>query len=57
MPASPGVDLACRLWALERRARAASLHRLGLTVLDWDPRESLELALAGFNRTRRRLAG
>ena len=57
MPASPSVDLACRLWALERRARAASLQRLGLTVLEWDPREPLELALAGFNPARRRLAG
>ena len=57
MPASPGVDLACRLWVLERRARAASLQRLGLMVLDWDPREPLELALAGVNRPRRRLAG
>jgi uncharacterized protein (DUF58 family) len=57
MPASPSVDLACRLWALERRARAASLQRLGLTVLEWDPSEPLELALAGFNPVRRRLAG
>jgi uncharacterized protein (DUF58 family) len=57
MPASPSVDLACRLWVLERRARAAALQRLGLMVLDWDPREPLELVLAGFNRTRRRLAG
>ena len=57
MPESPSVVLACRLWALERRARAASLQRLGLGVLDWDPRQPLEVALAGFNRTRRRLAG
>src|SRR5437879_4360711 len=51
---SRSVDLACRLWALDRQARAAALHRLGLTVLNWDPRESLEAALAGFNRSRRR---
>jgi uncharacterized protein (DUF58 family) len=52
--ASTSVDLACRLWALERRARAAALHRLGLTVLEWDTREPLEGALAGFTRSRRR---
>ena len=51
---SRSVDLACRLWALDRQARSAALHRLGLTVLDWDPRESLEAALAGFTRSRRR---
>ena len=51
---SPSVDLACRLWALERRARAAALHRLGLTILEWDPREPLEATLAGFTRSRHR---
>jgi uncharacterized protein (DUF58 family) len=48
------VDLACRLWALERRARAAALDRLGLTVVEWDTREPLEAALAPFSRSRRR---
>jgi uncharacterized protein (DUF58 family) len=57
MPTSPSVDLACRLWALERRARAASLQRLGLRVLEWDPRQPLELALAAFNPVRRRMMG
>jgi uncharacterized protein (DUF58 family) len=57
VPESPSVDLACRLWTLERRARAASLQRLGLRVLDWDPRQALELALAGFNPVRRRMMG
>ena len=58
IPPSTSVDLACRLWALERRARAAALQRLGLTVLEWDPAESLEVALGGLTRSRRRgLAG
>jgi uncharacterized protein (DUF58 family) len=57
MPESPSVGLACRLWALERRTRAASLQRVGLRVLDWDPRQPLELALAAFNPGRRRLVG
>jgi len=51
---SPSVELACRLWALERRARADALHRLGLTILEWDPREPLEATLAGFTRSRHR---
>ena len=51
---SPSADLACRLWALERRSRAAALHRLGLTVLEWDTREPLEAALAPLSRARRR---
>lgn len=54
IPQSPSVDLACRLWALERRARAAALDRLGLTVVEWDTREPLEAALAPFSRSRRR---
>ena len=54
IPESPSVDLACRLWALERRARAAALDRLGLAVVEWDTRESLEAALAPFSRSRRR---
>jgi uncharacterized protein (DUF58 family) len=57
MPESLSVDLACRLWALERRVRAASLQRLGLRVLDWDPHQPLELALAAFNPGRRRMVG
>jgi uncharacterized protein (DUF58 family) len=51
---SPSADLACRLWALERRSRAAALHRLGITVLEWDTRQPLEAALAPLSRARRR---
>jgi uncharacterized protein (DUF58 family) len=54
IPPSPSVDLACRLWALDRRARAVALDRLGLTVVEWDTREPLEAALAPFSRSRRR---
>jgi uncharacterized protein (DUF58 family) len=54
IPPSTSVDLACRLWALDRRARAAALDRLGLTVVEWDTREPLEAALAPFSRSRRR---
>jgi len=51
---SSSVDLACRLWTLERRARAAALQRLGLTVIEWNPDESLEIALGAIGRGRRR---
>jgi uncharacterized protein (DUF58 family) len=51
---SPSVDLACRLWALDRHARAAALHRLGLTVIEWNPDDSLEAALGAIGRARRR---
>jgi uncharacterized protein (DUF58 family) len=51
---SPSVDLACRLWAIDRRARAAALHRLGLTVIEWNPNDSLEVALGAIGRARRR---
>jgi uncharacterized protein (DUF58 family) len=54
MRPSPRADLACRLWALERRARADALHRLGITVVEWDPAEPLEAALGGSRRVRRR---
>jgi uncharacterized protein (DUF58 family) len=53
---SPAVDLACRLWALERRAALAELRRHGVTVLEWEPPEPLERALAGAGRRRPRLA-
>jgi uncharacterized protein (DUF58 family) len=52
--ASASADLACRLWALERRGRADALHRLGITILDWDPAEPLEAALGALTRSRRR---
>ncbi len=50
------VDLACRLWALERRAQLADLRRQGILVLDWRPPEPLDVALAGSSRRRPRLA-
>ncbi len=52
---SPTIDLACRLWTLDRRARLAELHRQGVAVLEWSPPEPLELALAGARRPRPRL--
>jgi uncharacterized protein (DUF58 family) len=48
-------DLACRLWALERRTRLDELRRHGLPVLPWNPAEPLEAALAGLGRGQRRL--
>jgi uncharacterized protein (DUF58 family) len=51
---SASADLACRLWALERRARADALRRAGMTIVDWDPAEPLEAALGGLTRSRRR---
>jgi uncharacterized protein (DUF58 family) len=56
MRASVRADLACRLWALERRARADALHRLGITIVDWDPDQPLEAALGGLMPSRRRVA-
>ncbi len=53
---SPTTDLACRLWTLERRAALAELRRHGLSVLEWEPPEPLELALASAGRRRPRLA-
>jgi uncharacterized protein (DUF58 family) len=54
MRPSARADLACRLWALERRARADALHRLGITIVEWDPDEPLEAALGGLMPSRRR---
>jgi len=54
--ASARADLACRLWALERSARAAALQRLGIAVVDWDPDQPLEAALSGWRLARRRVA-
>ena len=56
MRPSVRADLACRLWALERRARADALHRLGITIVDWDPDQPLEAALGGLMPSRRRVA-
>jgi uncharacterized protein (DUF58 family) len=52
----PVSDLACRLWALERRQRLDALRRHGLAVQEWDPAEPLERALAGLGRPRPRAA-
>jgi uncharacterized protein (DUF58 family) len=50
------VDLACRLWAIERRDHADTLRRLGIAVVDWDPTASLDVALDGLARHRRQRA-
>jgi uncharacterized protein (DUF58 family) len=55
-PMSPTVDLACRLWTLERHDRADALRRLGLAVVDWDPVQPLDVALDGLARHRRQRA-
>jgi uncharacterized protein (DUF58 family) len=56
LPASPINDLACRFWALDRRSRLDEFRRHGIPVLEWNPSEPLESALAGFERRRARLA-
>lgn len=43
-------DLACRLWALDRRAGLEALRGRGVAVLEWDPAEPLEVALARQGR-------
>jgi uncharacterized protein (DUF58 family) len=53
---SPINQLAFRLWTLERRARLDEFRRHGLVVLEWNPSEPLELALAGLAHRRPRLA-
>jgi uncharacterized protein (DUF58 family) len=56
---SPVADVAARLWALERRAEIEEYRRRGLTIVEWDGRESLDAALAALGRRwrRRLLAG
>jgi len=51
---SPIDQLACRLWTLERRARLDELRRHGLPVIDWNPADPLEAAIAGLDRRRHR---
>jgi uncharacterized protein (DUF58 family) len=53
----PVVDVAARLWALERRAQLAELRRRGLTIVDWDGEAPLATALATLQRPRLRGAG
>ena len=47
--------LACRLWTLERRARLDELRRHGLPVIEWNPADPLEAAIAGLDRRRHRV--
>jgi uncharacterized protein (DUF58 family) len=53
---SPMNDLACRLWQLDRRAERDEFRRHGIPVLEWNPSEPLEAALAGFGPHRARVA-
>jgi uncharacterized protein (DUF58 family) len=48
------VDLAARLWTLERRVQLAELRSRGLTVVDWDGVQPLDVALAPLRRPRLR---
>lgn len=58
LPPSPVVDLAARLWTLERRAELDGHRRRGLTIVEWDGVGPLEVALAALRwpRLRRALA-
>jgi uncharacterized protein (DUF58 family) len=48
------ADLAARLWSLERRVQLDALRRRGLTIVDWDGVEPLDVALAALRQPRRR---
>jgi uncharacterized protein (DUF58 family) len=48
------TDLAARLWSLERRVQLDELRRRGLTIVDWDGVEPLDVALATLRQSRRR---
>jgi uncharacterized protein (DUF58 family) len=57
---SPRVDTACRLWALERQIQLVDLAAGGLRLVEWNPEDPIELALARVSRHRRpraRVAG
>jgi uncharacterized protein (DUF58 family) len=47
------VDVACRLWELQRRDQLAELRRQGLRVLEWHPGDPLDLVLGQLGRHRR----
>jgi uncharacterized protein (DUF58 family) len=47
------TDLAARLWSLERRVQLDELRRRGLTIVDWDGIEPLDVALATLRQSRR----
>lgn len=49
LPQSTLTDLACRLWALERRSYIDKLRDRGIPVIDWDPTTPLEVALAALD--------
>jgi hypothetical protein len=48
------ADLAARLWTLERRAQLTELRQRGLSIVDWDGVEPLDVALAPLRRPRLR---
>jgi hypothetical protein len=52
LESTPVTDLACRLWAAERRVMLEDLRGTGLTILEWEPEASLEGALAALGRRR-----
>jgi uncharacterized protein (DUF58 family) len=52
LASSAVTDLACRLWAAERRVMLDDLRRNGLTILEWDPADPLEGTLAPLGRWR-----
>jgi hypothetical protein len=52
MPRTPVVDLAARVWALERRVQLEEYRRNGLTVVEWLGAEPLDAILAPLRRPR-----
>jgi uncharacterized protein (DUF58 family) len=54
--ATPALDVAARLWTIDRRRELDDLRRQGLTVVEWDPTRPLQEAVAAFGRRRPRLA-
>jgi uncharacterized protein (DUF58 family) len=47
------LDAACRIWALEHRARLLELRRQGFRMLEWRADEPLDLVLVQLGRHRR----
>lgn len=54
LPRVPVNALACRLWQLERRAQLDRFRHHALPVVEWQPSEPLEQALARLGRRRPR---